>query len=803
MIKFCAALLLLVLTVAFSRSANAQQLIGNSRVFSTQDSDSPGQAEAFQTTASANGTVSTMSFYLDRRNGARQVFIGLYSNGSGHPRTLLCSGSTSSPVAGQWNTVAVSPAVAITAGRTYHIVLLGTGGTIAYRDTGNGGHSETSSQTNLASLPNTWSTGTSWSSSPVSAYASAGSGSQGSGGTSGGSDVSITINPTSASVVQGGQQQFSATVSGSSNTGVNWSVTQGTGTVNSSGLFTAPNAQETDTVQAQSQADTTKTATATVTTPAVSISVSPTSATLNPGAQRQFTATVSGTTNTGVTWSVTKGTGTITSSGLFTAPNVQEIDTVQAQSQADNTKAATASVTVSSNISISISPSSATVNQGAQRQFTATVSGTSNTGVNWSVTQGSGTINASGLFTAPNAQESDTVQAQSQADTTKTATAAVTVPAVGISISPTSATVAPNGTQQFTATVTGTVNQGVDWSDTGNGSVTSSGLYAAPSSAEKDTVTATALADTTKSATASVTVGVAQGQCGNQLNWTDPSCQVPGSGTLNPQWTIVSRHGEYAQSETECNVPAAVSAGNGQLVITSSASSYTCGDFNPDGSTRTSPRSWPYTTGDVQWNTFNFQYGTLTWSSTYPPSNTNLWPSHWLLTTKCQNTNKYSGDTGFGGCPNFGSSGYDEVDLIECYRGSCNMNVYHNGQTNSCYIPTPNWDSRLHTWSMVWTSSRITLSRDGTQICSISQGIPQSPMFLIIQTQTGGIGGTPNNSSLPASLTTQYVKVCNTTDGSCSSVADTDPSVTFIDRFTSTSENAVRNMSRKTTNAAQ
>lgn len=32
-------------------------------------------------------------------------------------------------------------------------------------------------------------------------------------------------------------------------------------------------------------------------------------------------------------------------------------------------------------------------------------------------------------------------------------------------------------------------------------------------------------------------------------------------------------------------------------------------------------------------------------------------------------------------------------------------------------------------------------------------------MFLIIQTQTGGVGGTPNNSLLPATLAVDYLKV--------------------------------------------
>ena len=59
---------------------------------------------------------------------------------------------------------------------------------------------------------------------------------------------------------------------------------------------------------------------------AISVTISPTSATLQVGAKQQFTATVSGTSNTGTTWSVNgvaggnTTIGTITSSGLYTAP---------------------------------------------------------------------------------------------------------------------------------------------------------------------------------------------------------------------------------------------------------------------------------------------------------------------------------------------------------------------------------------------------------------------------------------------------------------------------------------------------
>lgn len=78
---------------------------------------------------------------------------------------------------------------------------------------------------------------------------------------------------------------------------------------------------------------------------------------------------------------------------------------------------------------------------------------------------------------------------------------------VSITVSPTTATVYSGSTKQFTATVSGTTNTAVVWSTT-SGSVTSAGLYTAPLVSMKTTtyVTATSVADSTKKATATVTV---------------------------------------------------------------------------------------------------------------------------------------------------------------------------------------------------------------------------------------------------------------------------------------------------------
>lgn len=79
---------------------------------------------------------------------------------------------------------------------------------------------------------------------------------------------------------------------------------------------------------------------------AVLVTVSPSVTQVQPGATRQFTATVTGTTNTAVTW--TTNAGTISSSGVLTATMTPGEYFVKATSVADSTAFTFATVTVSS-----------------------------------------------------------------------------------------------------------------------------------------------------------------------------------------------------------------------------------------------------------------------------------------------------------------------------------------------------------------------------------------------------------------------------------------------------------------------
>ncbi len=80
-----------------------------------------------------------------------------------------------------------------------------------------------------------------------------------------------------------------------------------------------------------------------------------------------------------------------------------------------------------SSINVTISPASITIASGHKQQFTATVTGTSNTAVTWATSAGS--IDSTGLYTAPTltTQTMAVISAVSKADTERKAEATVTI----------------------------------------------------------------------------------------------------------------------------------------------------------------------------------------------------------------------------------------------------------------------------------------------------------------------------------------------------------------------------------------
>ena len=342
--------------------------------------------------------------------------------------------------------------------------------------------------------------------------------------------VRVTLSPSSASLAAEQKQQFTVTVKRSSKNRVKWSLNPEVGSISQDGVYTAPSLVPTSLmlqVIAKSEADPTKLARAIVTLIPVSVSLSPTQTALEAGENRQFTATVTGTSNTAVTWKLEPQQGRI-NNGDYTAPasiSQQQDVKVTATSVADTAKFATATVTLKRGtlvtavepptpvVLVTVSPPRVTLEAGGKQHFKSIVTGTSNTAVTWKLEPQQGKIN-NGDYTAPasiSQRQDVTVTATSVADTAKFATATVTVkpPTPVVTVSPPRVTLEAGGKQQFTATVTGTSKTDVTWKLEPEQGRIKDGEYTAPASISEQQavkVIATSVADKAKFATATVTL---------------------------------------------------------------------------------------------------------------------------------------------------------------------------------------------------------------------------------------------------------------------------------------------------------
>jgi hypothetical protein len=377
-------------------------------------------------------------------------------------------------------------------------------------------------------------------------------------------DVAVSVSPASANVPAAGAQVFAATVTGtgSPSTAVTWSVngiaggnsTVGTIVANGSNgaTYTAPAVPPTPatvTVTATSVADNTKTGSASVTITCATDSISPTSANVPLGQTQNFAASLCATGGAPTVWDVNgiaggnTTVGTIASSGagagntaVYTAPSDLPSPTLVTIHATAGNAIAVANVTVVS-----------------QRvTFAANVANTPDSAVTWTVNGilngnssfGEICVTASNPCVSPNGPAASavdylapasvpvanpvTVAATSKADPSQSGSALVTVAGqtgpIAVTVSPLYPFVAPSGAQastvQFFADVTNTGNTNVTWSvqsavigqgcgGAACGSVDANGMYTAPTTAPSPnaiSVVATSVADSTKSASATVAI---------------------------------------------------------------------------------------------------------------------------------------------------------------------------------------------------------------------------------------------------------------------------------------------------------
>ncbi|HYA61935.1 MAG TPA: DUF1800 family protein, partial [Candidatus Sulfotelmatobacter sp.] len=268
--------------------------------------------------------------------------------------------------------------------------------------------------------------------------------------------ISVQVTPATGSVRTGGQQAFTAKVTGATNTAVTWTVNgiaggnPTIGTIVSNGSYTAPldvPNPNTITVTATSVQDPTQSGNAAITVEnAAPVITSVTPTTLSTGVQFLLTVNGTGFTPGSV---VNLGSMALTTTYIATTqltaigtPTAAQVGTVPVTVTNPNPGGATSApfnvqvVGPNSNITVTVSPKTATLGSGNIQQFQATVTGTTDMSVVWSVNGVNygndtvGNIDGDGNYTAPNniqGLSSVTVTATSVANPAKSDSATVTL----------------------------------------------------------------------------------------------------------------------------------------------------------------------------------------------------------------------------------------------------------------------------------------------------------------------------------------------------------------------------------------
>jgi polygalacturonase len=350
----------------------------------------------------------------------------------------------------------------------------------------------------------------------------------------------VTGKTTSLSVLgadDGGESNLTYTWSDTGPSGVTFSANGTNAAKNSTATFAAAGSYNfTVTIKDSGGLSTTSSVAVTVSQTVTTITLTPSSASIAGSSTQQFSASAKDqfgttlTTQPTFTWTLASGSvGSVSSTGLYTAPATSGSATVQATSGGVT---ATASVTVTAvnqpptvATPASASPSPVTGKTTSLSVLGADDGGESNLTYTWSDTGPSGvTFSANGTNAAKNTTATFaaagsytfTVTIKDSGGLSTTSSVAVTVnqTLTTIAVTPTSASISANTTQQFSASgkdqfgSTLTTQPTFTWTLASGsvGSISSSGLYSAGSAAGTATVQATSGGVT---GTAAVTVTAA------------------------------------------------------------------------------------------------------------------------------------------------------------------------------------------------------------------------------------------------------------------------------------------------------
>jgi beta-glucanase (GH16 family) len=235
-----------------------------------------------------------------------------------------------------------------------------------------------------------------------------------------------------------------------------------------------------------------------------------------------------------------------------------------------------------------------------------------------------------------------------------------------------------------------------------------------------------------------------------------------GTSIDSTKWTVFDRLSDQANNEVNCVVPENVSVKDGLLEGVSKYEDRRCGDSVE------SPKTMHYTSWQIQQATKPFLYGTIEVRAK-APGGVGTWPAIWMLGFEWQASHPYTANTPGHRWPN---AGWCEIDIAEFWqvgRRQVNTTVHYN-KHGGLHLQDLPFDAttQFMIYRLKWTQGALIWSvdaEDGRGFRTLytvrgSTRVPNVPMYLVIHTAIGGIGGgKPDPSTFPQTFQVDYVRV--------------------------------------------
>jgi fibronectin type 3 domain-containing protein len=344
------------------------------------------------------------------------------------------------------------------------------------------------------------------------------------------------------------------------------------------------------------------------------------------------------------------------------------------------------------------------------------------------------------------------------------------------SATPTAPVTVPAAPAALSATP-GNAQVALSWSASGGAtsyrvkrSTTSGGPYTSVATPTSTTYTNTGLTN----GTTYYYVVTAMNAAGESGNSPQASASPSGSSTViffddflgssvdSTKWSVLNRLSDQVNGELDCVVPQNITVQGGILSGVSRHEDYTCGDsVEPQ-------KLMHYTSWHIQQKTTPFLYGTVE-ARVKVPGGTGLWPLVWMLGFEWQASQPFTANTPGHQWPN---AGWGEIDIVEFLSNQRRENntVVHFNQPGGSWNGTLPFDAntRFMVYRLQWSASALTWSVDAEdgqgfrtlRTITDPARIPNVPMYVILSTAIGGVGGgSPDPSTFPQTYQADWVRV--------------------------------------------